>query len=58
MDSLSTGFWAIGLTLGVVVVVWLWSRIQKDSGPGDMRTKMKRTIRGWVGAVGQGGFHQ
>ncbi len=58
MDSFSTGLWVVGLTAGVVLLVWLWARTKRNEGSGDMRTRMKGKIRVWLGAVGQEDFVQ
>lgn len=56
MDSLSTGFWTVGLTVGVVLLFWLYARTHRNAAPGGMGGKMKGKIRGWLGAVGQEDF--
>jgi hypothetical protein len=56
MDSLSTGFWVVGLTVGVVLLFWLWARTNRNADPVERGAKMKGKIRGWLGAVGQEDF--
>ncbi|MDX1410756.1 MAG: hypothetical protein R3351_01240 [Nitrospirales bacterium] len=56
MDSFSTGFWTVGLTVGVVFVLWLWARTKRHAGPESMGGKIKGKIRSWLGAVGQDDF--
>jgi len=56
VDSLSTGLWAVGLTAGVVLLVWLWARTKRNEGSGDMGARMKGKIRVWLGTVGQEDF--
>ena len=56
MDSISTGFWTVGLTVAVALLLWLWARTKKTAAPGGVGGKMKGKIRGWVDAVGQEDF--
>jgi hypothetical protein len=56
MDSLSTWIWTVGLTVGVVLLFWLWARAKKNAAPGGIWAKVKGKIRTWVGAVGEEEF--
>ena len=56
MDSISTGIWTVGLTVGVVLLFWLWARTKRNSAPGGRWDKVKGKIRAWVGAVSEEDF--
>jgi len=56
MESFSTGIWAVGLTVGVVLLLWLWAWTTRNTGPGGRLMRVKETIRGWLGAIGKDDF--
>ena len=58
MDSISTGLWAVGLTVGVALFFWIWVRTKKNGAPESMGVKMKRKIPGLVGRGRAGRLRQ
>ena len=56
MESFSTGLWTVGLTVGVVLLLWVWAWWKRNTPPGGRLMRVKETIRGWLGAVGADDF--
>ena len=56
MDSFSTGLWTVGLTIGLILLFWLWVRAKRNPDSGTLGTKIQWKLRSWLGAVSQEDF--
>lgn len=56
MESYSTGIWTVGLTVGVVLLLWVWAWWKRNAAPEGRLMRVKESIRGWLGAVGTEDF--